>query len=458
MAKSVKIKFGNRFAFLGFTCLVTQQIISASSNYWLVHLQKAVRHQRPFSLILGCLFLSFILPYLPAAAAAVARTRWSREVVMTYTHMFVERNRANWVLYGDKKAKERALQILSNEGIRTLEETTHYYHQLATALLNIACNILALSLLIDSRFAIAHLTSVTLGYAIIRRQNPQQVALFKKAQDKRIDVGQLLLTSSDNVLIGNTYNFSQWWRTFSRGMKQSMQSQIVAVRFREGVSVLSSVATYAPCLLLAFWLGVRESHRPDDLSNLIALLPRLSLVLSYTYYLTFLLAQWQSFKARVQVIDEILTPPRKSPRDVLERRIHWPGIYQSVDGQELMPVHSLQHLVELIQKQPGRITLRGENGTGKSTLLLLVKAHLKEKAFYLPTHHQLQFRTRLRARSTGQRLIAQMEELQQHLPAQIYLLDEWDANLDAKNVQRISRIIDQLAENRCVVEVRHRHP
>ena len=376
---------------------------------------------------------------------------------MKYTHLFVEKNRPNWMLYSDKKGKERALQILSNEGILTLEETTHYYHQLATALLNIFCNILALSLLIDSRFAIAHLTSATLGYLVIRRQNAKQVALFKKAQDKRINVGQLLLTSSDNVLIGNTYNFSHWWRLFTREMKLSTQSQIEAVQFREGVSVLSSITTYTPCLLLAFWIGVRESGQPDALSNLIALLPRLSLVLSYTYYLTFLLAQWQSFKTRVQVVNEILVRPRKNPRDILEHRIHWPGIYFSVDNQELAPIRTLKNLLDLIHKLPGRITLRGENGTGKSTLLLLLKAHLKDRAFYLPTHHHLNFRAGSRASSTGQRLMAQIEELQQQMPTTIYLLDEWDANLDTKNVERISRVIDQLAANSCVVEVRHRH-
>lgn len=453
----MKIKFGNRYAFVCLACLIAQQVISASSNYWLVFLQEAVRHNRPFRLSLACLFLSFLLPYLPAAAATVARTRWSREIVLTYTHLFVEKNRPNWMLYSDKKGKERALQILSNEGIRTLEETTHYYHQLATALLNIFCNILALSLLIDPRFAIAHLTSATLGYLVIRRQNAKQVALFKKAQDKRIIVGQILLTSSDNVLIGNTYNFSQWWRVFTREMKCSMQSQIEAVQFRESVSVLSSVTTYTPCLLLAFWIGVGESGDPDALSNLIALLPRLSLVLSYTYYLTFLLAQWQSFKSRVQVVNEILATPRKNPRDVLEPRIHWPGISFSVNHTDLAPVRSLKNLIDLIHTLPGRITLRGENGTGKSTLLLLLKAHLKERAFYLPTHHHLQFRAKTRTRSTGQRLVAQIEELQKQMPTKIFLLDEWDANLDVKNVERISRILDQLAAGSCVVEVRHRH-
>ncbi len=35
-------------------------------------------------------------------------------------------------------------------------------------------------------------------------------------------------------------------------------------------------------------------------------------------------------------------------------------------------------------------------------------------------------------------------------------LSQWDANLDSSNRAEISTLIDEIARNRCVIEVRHR--
>ena len=59
-------------------------------------------------------------------------------------------------------------------------------------------------------------------------------------------------------------------------------------------------------------------------------------------------------------------------------------------------------------------------------------------------------------RSTGELLKEQVEEIYQNVEAKIILLDEWDANLDGLNQNRLSNLIDQIAQKKCVIEVRHR--
>jgi chromosome segregation ATPase len=44
----------------------------------------------------------------------------------------------------------------------------------------------------------------------------------------------------------------------------------------------------------------------------------------------------------------------------------------------------------------------------------------------------------------------------QNTRAPLYLLDEWDANLDAKNRAKAWALIDQLAARARVVEISHR--
>jgi ABC-type transport system involved in cytochrome bd biosynthesis fused ATPase/permease subunit len=45
--------------------------------------------------------------------------------------------------------------------------------------------------------------------------------------------------------------------------------------------------------------------------------------------------------------------------------------------------------------------------------------------------------------------------MQRNLTANIYLLDEWDANLDRKNREDISKVLDEIAKKACVIEILH---
>ena len=38
----------------------------------------------------------------------------------------------------------------------------------------------------------------------------------------------------------------------------------------------------------------------------------------------------------------------------------------------------------------------------------------------------------------------------------LFLLDEWDANLDQKNMENMDRFLEEKAKSCCIVEVRHR--
>ena len=76
-------------------------------------------------------------------------------------------------------------------------------------------------------------------------------------------------------------------------------------------------------------------------------------------------------------------------------------------------------------------------------------------AFYLPAKHELIFKKSKNGFSTGQQSFNILDELFIHLKEPILLLDEWDANLDSINKIKLSKLIDQIALNKCVIEIRH---
>jgi ABC-type transport system involved in cytochrome bd biosynthesis fused ATPase/permease subunit len=146
-------------------------------------------------------------------------------------------------------------------------------------------------------------------------------------------------------------------------------------------------------------------------------------------------------------------------------------------------VSSLGDAMHIVAAQPtGRINVRGSNGAGKSTLLASLKTELKKRAYYWPTTDRLAFKftgsvspvdvegddedeeevvvaqtmDQKLGFSSGERQIKSLQEIVDETHAQVYLLDEWDANLDANNKARADALVDKLAARARVVEISHR--
>ena len=127
--------------------------------------------------------------------------------------------------------------------------------------------------------------------------------------------------------------------------------------------------------------------------------------------------------------------------------------------------------------------MRGGNGSGKSTLLAALKAQLLAKAYYWPTQDRLAFvfnsgsvvtaetealeddadvlsaneeEAQKRGYSSGERQLQVLREIVAHTAYPVYLLDEWDANLDAANRVAAIALVEELARRARVIEISHR--
>jgi ABC-type transport system involved in cytochrome bd biosynthesis fused ATPase/permease subunit len=58
--------------------------------------------------------------------------------------------------------------------------------------------------------------------------------------------------------------------------------------------------------------------------------------------------------------------------------------------------------------------------------------------------------------SSGERQLRALREIVSHTHAPIYLLDEWDANLDPNNRAAADALVEELARRARVVEISHR--
>jgi ABC-type transport system involved in cytochrome c biogenesis ATPase subunit len=169
------------------------------------------------------------------------------------------------------------------------------------------------------------------------------------------------------------------------------------------------------------------------------------------------------------------------PDAEFDQRIHFDRLILR-EGEHANVVSSVGDALQIALAHPtGRINVRGGNGSGKSSLLATLKTDLKQRAYYWPTTDRLAFRfaggevpvevdeddegepvvvaesiEQKLGFSSGERQLKSIEEIVSATHAKVYLLDEWDANLDDANKAKADALIDELAARARVVEISHR--
>lgn len=443
---------------LMFIFLIVQQLIVASSNFWIIAFIRDIQTNSTVYTSLSLYLTSLLLPYLPGSIATIFQEKWKYSLILNLSESFKKTHNSNQKIWADKDFKETRIAMLSNEGINALTEFTEYVYSLLSTAMNVLFNVTALAILITGEFGVSYLISLVSVACLMRLQKNKQEKLSIKAQNARISFLKILLNSWDNIVLGNRYNFNLWERRADRTSQSYVNRNLHTVRFRQWFSVLIAILTFIPSFFVVVQMAVKNHSNPLVLSAIAVTLPRLFMILNFTYDLLKFAFYWPSQKKVLERVKAMICSNQEGSS--FTHRIQWEKIsllHNAFDVEDI-PDSKVNNLEGIIKKAtiPGRLTIRGENGTGKTSLLLAIKDSLKEKAFFLPVKHQLCFRNNANYLSSGQGIRATLLEIRNFVNEKVILLDEWDANLDNKNKEEISHLIDEIARNRCVIEVRHR--
>jgi ABC-type transport system involved in cytochrome bd biosynthesis fused ATPase/permease subunit len=453
----------NRWGVSCFSLLLVQQFIEASATYWLVTMMRKVTTGQDFFPFLYLYLASLIIPYIPGCFASIIKISWKQIAQRYFIESFIASNKEQVGEWGNKSIKEEKLSILASEGPSALYLFIDYVYDLAGYLISVCFNVFALSIILEPLFGVAYLFSVTTVLIIMKVQQRKQRFYTLKALTARLDLYQSLLASWDNVLLGNEYNFKIWENKTKQRLDNCLEKNVQLERFDQILAIVICLLTSIPSLIVAIYYVVIHQSDIAALSSFLVTLPILFLIVSYTYQTLSLAFRWNMHRSKLVAIYKAIQPI-KYPENYMEKKVKWPKIVFSTPNKsatsplgESAPQHISSHL-DIIQHalQAGRITLRGENGSGKSTLLMLIKNSLMKRTFFLPTQNQLSFLSETNKHSTGECLKNRLLEILEMVEADVLLLDEWDANLDPENKERLSLLIDEIAEKKCVIEVRHR--
>jgi ABC-type bacteriocin/lantibiotic exporter with double-glycine peptidase domain len=455
--------------------MVIEAGLNATTTYLVIQTGRDVAEGRFIIADLMWILAAQSTSYIVGAISWIFAERAGFLAYGRYMLRFARDNRHKSKLLGDKAARERVEPFLTGE---TFEVYFHLIYEIEgdlRILLALVLNVIVLGTQIDGSLPIAY--AAVLGTLFL-----MQWAMRKRVADAYLENQRMNnrmtaqgYTAWDNVFTGNRYNLRLWTEGFKGRLRDGLVAQVRAIMTKEGLSAASGIISLAIVFAAMAWTAYRHAGDMTVLIALAATLPRqiemTHDVHSFASGWNDLLAQW----ARLRGVADNIHPPvdpdfdRRAKLDLLTLR----------QGETSSTVSSIDQAIELVMSRPtGRINVRGPNGSGKSTLLASLKSAVKTRAYYWPTADRLSFRFAQQAQeeietdedgeplpptetkragfSSGERQLRALQEIVRYTDSPLYLLDEWDANLDPNNRAKADALVEELARRARVVEISHR--
>ncbi len=372
----------------------------------------------------------------------------------------VRENRGATAAYFNRSVRGEKEPFVDTELWLVVSDNVLYAADAFTTLLNILLNTIAVAGLLDASFVLAFSASAgvsvagaALSFRLIR-------ARTEAAQDSRASMFSMLRMAIPNVWIGNAVNCREWGSAFSGRLHRSERDQLGLAFSRSGLSSAATIAGSLPYLIAVSSYALANLGNLPALSALVAMLPRQVSILQNMGVIVAYATQLSERVARTRLVmgNLMLNESERGAGGAID----WEKMRVCRDGEASEAARLLDPSDvdgAFCGFAPGRYTLRGTNGCGKSSLLARIKEGFADRAYLLPSNPVLYFSEfEGREASSGQavdRVLRLIEGGGAGENVEVFLLDEWDANLDSEKRAEHDARIAELAKKKCVIEVRH---
>jgi ABC-type bacteriocin/lantibiotic exporter with double-glycine peptidase domain len=450
----LKTYFG-KWLLVTFLLLLIQQIIASSSTFFLTKAVYGLNHDYNFRLFLYLYLASLLLPYLPGA---ISRFTLSYNVISTLKRLydkFIASNYGQPLHFLASEERDRKVAIFSKEYLAVSQEVNYYLYDLVAISLNILLNFVAIIIWVDRNFFIGYLCSLLLCIIALKIQKKYRENYNENLQNRRVSLTSTLIKSWDNIIIGNKLPYDNWKKNFFKQFNEFGIALRLHARFSSLFSVLISFISFAPIFII-FIIRINDTAmNKDELLILLGITPRIFLLLNNTENLINSISYFPGYKIQVSNILSTFHIAKENDSDY-QKRIKFDSIV--VKDTDNNVINSMEFLKNIDKHKVGLFKIIGDNGSGKTSLLMLIKNTLGDKAFILPAHHNLEMITdQNKHYSTGEKMSEIIKIIFNDQAIEVMLLDEWDANLDRINNQKIISELQELSKTKLIVEVSHKH-
>jgi ABC-type multidrug transport system fused ATPase/permease subunit len=452
--------------------LVLEALLSAATTYLVIKIGRDIAAGRFIVTDLVWVFGAQSAAYASGAVSWIFAEQAGYGAFGRYILRFARLNRYETRLLHDKATREQVEPFLTGEAFYIFFHLMYELEGDLKLLLGLVFNAIVLGVEIDAGLPVAYAVVFVVLFSIQLLLRKPIANAYLVNQEKTNRMAAQGYTAWDNVFVGNRYNLRLWVAGFKTRVREGLRAQLRAVMAREGLSAAGGI------IALSVVFGVMiaiAAGSAGDVGLLIAMAATLPRQIEMTNDVHQLASGWNELVAIWARIAGATEAIRPRPDPAHDERIQFPRLALR-EGETAVETASVEDALRLVLAKPtGRITVRGANGSGKSTLLAVLKAIIKTRAYYWPTTDRLAYRfveraaqsvaeepeakpgrRKKRGFSSGERQLTSLQEIVTYTDAEIYLLDEWDANLDKKNRAAAEQLVDQLAQRARVVEISHR--
>ncbi|EJW12122.1 hypothetical protein A33M_2245 [Rhodovulum sp. PH10] len=458
------------------TLMVVEALLSAVTTWLIIQAGRDVATDAFVVSDLVWIVVTQSAAYVAGAVSWYFAERAGFRAYGRYMLRFARDNRGGARLLADKAAREQVEPFLAGTTFVNIFNLMYEVEAELKLALGLLFNGIVLGLEIDAGLPAAYAATFAILMAIQWGLRGRVADIYVENQRQNNRVFAHGYTAWDNVFSGNAYNRRLWLGGFKAKLRDCFQAQVKAIMAREGLAALGGIIGLGIVFSAMAYVVLTSAGDTATLIALAATLPRQIEMTNNVHELTSgvndVLALW----AR---LGGVVTSMRPQADPDFDRRIKFDRLVLR-DGDETVVCGTLDEaLAAVLEKPTGRVHVRGGNGTGKSTLLAALKEELSRRAYYWPTTDRLAFRFALAAGlgepetddddedapprpkapvgfSSGERQLKSLAEIVDHTAAAVYLLDEWDANLDADNRATADAMVETLARRARVVEISHR--
>ena len=435
----------NRHLQVALLFLLIQQIIVASSTYFIARLAQSLTEDTISILYMVLFALSLVAVYVPAYFCVTNTERAKYDAHKLYNDNFHTVFLGKTYLLSNDELQSTATTTLAQESNYTLETVIDSIFDISALVLNVLFNVLVIAWFLDGTLLLGYAVGIVFASMFVHFRRHALKTAAKTDQQSRLSLTAKLFDSWDNVVIFNKHNYTLYNNMVQKSFATAKNNSVKSTSIQHINSSLGIIILMLPVFVVTAFIFNKNWQDAATMAVLIATLPRQIQLLQMCYALIGYHTSIGVIKTMLDGILEVLQPTAVNLDNYIQAdqiRVKQTGdIFDSTQ----------------LPKQ-GRVTLVGNNGVGKSCMLLKLKEHYQEQAYYLPAKHNLYFNyktDKAHRGSTGQQLIKQIQEIREDDQSRIVMLDEWDAHLDKENTQIIDQYLDELAQTRLVIEVRH---
>lgn len=434
----------NRYFASAVALVVVQQIFVAASSFFIAAAGESISKQDFHILTEIVLFFSAIVfAYLLGATA-----QWLTVLLANNSWKQYYEDLLNQVA-GDYSLASEGNKTLTNtwiagEALSTLAISSTFLVDFISIYCNIAFTIFTFYKILGVRIALSMSIGLIASVVAIHFARPVIRRLASEIQSGKVKSLVSIQLLWDHTFFGNAL--------INRAAKDRSDRLVEAfIRSSSIYKAMEQAIACAPVFIsipIVVWaISTEIRNEPILIGALVALLPRTLQVFQNFHAALSYAGRFVLFKAKLEnLVNFVSTLERHdlseaiSRTEISVRSVNYPNEHLTVES-----------LLGRISRRADRIVITGRNGSGKTSLLRLVKATCPNSVLLGP---QVEFDGRQQG-STGEKQLRSVEQLISH-GVEVLLLDEWDANLDAHNLALIDKRLESYSRSALIIEVRHR--